>query len=354
MTTVSTSAPPVARAQDPAAWTRDDVAREPVHQLDAEQAGQLAALGRSVPLEARVLAGLDLRERLPALEPVMRSVHRALAAGRGFALLRGFPVDRLDTEQCCVAYWGLGSWLGQGVTQSSAGELVGQVRDRGAERLLTRGYQSSAALTFHVDLADIVGLLCVRAAREGGMSLAASSLRVFELMRAAHPEYVEALAGGFHWSRNGEQVAGESAYSARIPLFTVVDGLLSCRMNLSMIRRGAAESGVPLTGLQEAALDFIQRTAAREDLCWAARLAPGDIQFLNNYTALHSRTEFVDWPEPERRRLMLRLWVRDPGLRPLGPQSDLIRDEPLVYGLQGRTPAELAGTAARVPQENTR
>jgi hypothetical protein len=44
-------------------------------------------------------------------------------------------------------------------------------------------------------------------------------------------------------------------------------------------------------------------------------LLQGDMQFINNYTTLHARTEFEDFAEPERRRLMVRLWLRSFGLR---------------------------------------
>jgi hypothetical protein len=36
---------------------------------------------------------------------------------------------------------------------------------------------------------------------------------------------------------------------------------------------------------------------------------PGDIQWLKNSVVLHKRTEYVDWPEPERKRHLLRLWL---------------------------------------------
>ena len=33
----------------------------------------------------------------------------------------------------------------------------------------------------------------------------------------------------------------------------------------------------------------------------------GDIQLLNNHLIVHSRTDYEDWPEPERRRHLLRM-----------------------------------------------
>jgi len=38
---------------------------------------------------------------------------------------------------------------------------------------------------------------------------------------------------------------------------------------------------------------------------------------VHNHTMLHDRTGFEDWPEPERRRHLLRLWLAADGGRPL-------------------------------------
>jgi hypothetical protein len=49
-------------------------------------------------------------------------------------------------------------------------------------------------------------------------------------------------------------------------------------------------------------------------------LEPGDMQLLNNYVVLHSRTDFEDHAEPERRRHLLRLWLSIPQSQPAAAQ----------------------------------
>ena len=44
---------------------------------------------------------------------------------------------------------------------------------------------------------------------------------------------------------------------------------------------------------------------------------PGDIQVLHNHVTLHTRTAFEDWPGPERKRHLIRLWLTDWDGRPL-------------------------------------
>jgi TfdA family taurine catabolism dioxygenase TauD len=46
-------------------------------------------------------------------------------------------------------------------------------------------------------------------------------------------------------------------------------------------------------------------------------LQPGDIQLVHNHTILHDRTAFEDFPEPERKRHLLRLWLAPKGARTL-------------------------------------
>ncbi|MEM8652513.1 MAG: TauD/TfdA family dioxygenase, partial [Pseudomonadota bacterium] len=53
------------------------------------------------------------------------------------------------------------------------------------------------------------------------------------------------------------------------------------------------------------------------DLHLTMRLEPGDMQFVYNHAFLHDRTGFIDWPEPENRRHLLRLWLSMPQDREL-------------------------------------
>ncbi len=44
---------------------------------------------------------------------------------------------------------------------------------------------------------------------------------------------------------------------------------------------------------------------------------PGGIQLLHNHVTAHGRTIYQVWPETERKRNLLRLWLATPGGRPL-------------------------------------
>ena len=61
---------------------------------------------------------------------------------------------------------------------------------------------------------------------------------------------------------------------------------------------------------------------------------PGDMQFVYNHSLLHDRTDFVDWPDPSKRRHLLRLWLALPEYRPL-PQSFAARYGSITIGDRG-------------------
>jgi hypothetical protein len=64
-------------------------------------------------------------------------------------------------------------------------------------------------------------------------------------------------------------------------------------------------------------LDLYNEIASSPDLYLDMDLQPGDIQLLSNHTVLHARTDYEDFPESERKRHLLRLWISLPARAPL-------------------------------------
>ena len=67
-----------------------------------------------------------------------------------------------------------------------------------------------------------------------------------------------------------------------------------------------------LSSGDRALLDLYNEIAGSTDLHLDMDLEPGDIQLLSNHTILHARTDYEDFPEPERKRHLLRLWISLP------------------------------------------
>ena len=148
-----------------------------------------------------------------------------LAEGRGFVLLRGFPIDQLSAEEAELAYVGLGLQLGRPVGQDADAALLGHVRDEGVVRTdpSVRLYRTRQRQDFHTDGSDIVGLLCLTGARSGGESRIASSLGVHNEILRRRPDLLEVLYEPMHWDRNNEQSEGEAPFFS-LPVFNDVAG----------------------------------------------------------------------------------------------------------------------------------
>lgn len=200
------------------------------------------------------------------------------------------------------------------VSQNSYGEMLGDIYDEGVKMGAgrVRGYRTNQRLMFHTDRCDIVGLLCVRPARSGGVSSIVSSTRVYNEIVKHHPEYMQPLMNGYIHV-NVEEGGDLSTY--RVPVYSVHENVVSCRILRNTIENARKMGYAKYDDLETAALEYMDELVNCEDLRLDMMLERGDMQFINNYTTLHARTAFEDFPEPERRRHMVRLWLRSFGLR---------------------------------------
>lgn len=296
----------------PMAWRGGDITKEQVaFDLTAAQVGALEEiLGRVEK------AGLSMREigaehtRHPALDAPLEKVFHEIQHGRGITIVRGFPATRFSVEQISKMFWAVGAHFGRGVSQSARGDVLGHVRDEtppGQEES-ARGYTSRRELQLHTDLGQIVGLMCVRQSRGGGFSQYASGLAIHNELRARRPDLMPLYYRGFRYHRRGEQPADHPEITPyNVPVFSNVDGYV----NVFYVREIAAvamrDLGLEYTAEELDALDTFRETARQ--LQFETRLEPGEASFLNNLTTLHARSEFDDWDEADKKRLMLRLWL---------------------------------------------
>lgn len=308
----------------PSAWKGADMATRTdwIHVFDEEQVAEIDRALRAVQAKGLTLPEIG-REQfpLPRTSALLETCGKEVENGLGFVLLRGFPADRYTDEEVGIVFWGLGTYLGLPVTQNPRGELLGHVKDYGRKfgNLDVRGYETNARLSFHSDGCDVVGLMCLRRAKAGGESSVVSALTLHNEILERHPEYLEMLYRGFHYIRREAANTDAPVTPHRIPTFGQVDGLVSCRYIRAQIEAAATKTGKPLSALEIEALDFIDAVAHDPAIRLDMDLTVGDIQLCNNYAMLHSRTDFEDYPEPEKRRHMLRLWLTSRQRRPLPP-----------------------------------
>jgi hypothetical protein len=272
---------------------------------------------------ASVRAG-DLR--LPALESLLREFLDLDIRQRGFGLIRGFQVHRYTVEQCAMFFWALGTCMGKPVSQNADGDRLGAVRSKGLDydALNVRGYQTTAKLPFHCDPSDVVGLLCINKGLSGGLSSVVSGVSMYNRVLAEHPEYLELLYRGFRYDRRGEEAFYQTPISDPVPVFSYTAPHLSIRYVRKSIETAHQKLEQPFTAQELEVLDYMEELSQRESLVYSMMLEPGDMQFCNNYTVLHSRTAFEQ--DPERPRHLMRLWIKVPEIRSLAP--DLIEYDP--------------------------
>ena len=256
---------------------------------------------------------------LPTLEPRLHHILDEVLNGPGFVLIRSLPVMGWTRQQAAIAFLGIGVHLGNLRMQNAAGHLLGHVRDlgRSSQDPNTRIYQTHERQTFHTDSCDVVGLLCLQTARSGGLSSLVSSTTIFNEMRRRRPDLLAALLEPIETDRRGEVPPGGKPYFS-IPVFNPHDGLISAiyqRQYIESARR--FEEVAPLTAIQIEALDLLDEFANDADLNLMMALEPGDMQLVHNHTLFHDRTAFEDFPDSERKRHLLRLWVAPIDARPL-------------------------------------
>lgn len=326
----------------PAAWTGASLGDAPhrwAFDLEPAELDEIAAATARFKASGSALAGLSPRTfDVPRLAARLRRLlHEQLLDGPGFAVLRGLQVADLSIEEAAIAYLGVGAHLGSFRSQNARGHLLGHVRDLGLDirDATTRYYQTTRQLDYHTDSCDIVGLLCLKTPKAGGTSRVVSSVTLYNEILARRPDLLPELFHPFPTDRRGEIPPGLLPWFD-IPVFNWHEGLLTTIYSGQYIR--SAQRNHPaarrLTDREHEALDLLDSLADDPALRLEMAFRPGDMQFLHNHQVLHSRTDFEDWPDPGRKRHLLRLWLSPTAGRPL-PPAYALRYGSLVPGERG-------------------
>lgn len=310
----STPTPTRSPIRSSAAWRPADIADPSewtVELSEAERAEIVAAVGsaRSAGATAATIDAASFP--LPTLGTRVQAWSALLNEGRGFLLLRRFPVDLLDEADVELAYLGLGVHLGVPVGQDRDASILGHVRDEGVARSHPgiRLYRTKERQDFHADGADLVGLLCLQRARSGGESRIVSSAAIYNEILERRPDLLEVLYRPFAWDRNDEQSPGEDPFFS-MPVLADVAGTPRFFYIGWYIRDAQRHPEAPrLTSEQREAMELVEAIANDPAFHLEMDFQPGDVQFLNNARILHAREAYEDHDDPAQRRHLLRLWL---------------------------------------------
>lgn len=258
---------------------------------------------------------------LSSWAPVLDQARKELETGSGVFLLKGMDWNGMDLADIGRGFYTVACQLGTPVSQSAHGERLFHVQDQGHHigESKARGPNTRQALSFHTDRCDVIAFACIRQAAEGGDNLLASSAAIHNTMLDERPDLLRILYQPFFWLRHNVDTGNPSPWM-ELPVFAPHKGRFMANIMRVLILRGHQHPKLPpLTDLQRDALDRFESTARRSDICVQHCQEPGDMLFLNNLTVVHSRTEFRDHDDSERKRLLLRIWLSTPNSRELAP-----------------------------------
>ena len=307
----------------PSAWLGADMACNPdawLYQLTPDDVRELEAAATHFQS-----LGIDIGEISKETFPLTTFGHhiaglkQTLLSGVGLEVLRGLPIENYSQAFAATIFCGIGAHIGSARSQNADGHILGHVRDIGADANdpKSRIYQTSERQTFHTDSADVVGLLCIREAKEGGKSLLVSAETIYNRMKQERPDLLEKLFDPIATDRRGEIPDGAKPYM-EIPVLSWLEGYLTVFYQRQYIESAQRFDGVMrLSAEHVEALDMFDALANHPELCFDMQLQPGDMQFVYNHSQLHDRTGFLDWPDPNQRRHLMRLWLSIEGDRPL-------------------------------------
>lgn len=258
---------------------------------------------------------------LPALRAICQHLVEELEHGLGFFRLAGFPLEHLQNQDLETAFLLLGHVLGTPVSQTTEGEKVVHIQDKGYKlgEPMARGINTRVALDFHTDSCDVPALLCVRKAESGGVSRIVSSVSIHNAILEKNEQLAKVLYEPYYWLRpDWFDKKGDSFYP--MPIFTSCQGYFSSRYLRLFIEYAQENPVVPrLTEQQIEALDAIDQLTKDPNYFMEIPFEQGDIYFVNDHVTYHMRTEYKDYNSPELKRDLLRLWLSVPNSRPLSP-----------------------------------
>src|SRR6516162_9191935 len=211
-------------------------------------ATQLGDIERAVRQIKAAGLGLDDLQRehfeVPSLRPVIDEIRHQIKDGRGFVVVRRLPVEDYSKDEIGMIFWGIGTYLGRGLSQSVLGDRLGHVKDFSREDPLARAYRNRQELSPHTDSCDLVGLACLRNAKSGGVSQLTSALTVHNVMLEEYPESLERLYCGYVFHRRGEEKPGDLPHTPyRVPVYSNTEGKVSARYVRTYVEAGEAAAG---------------------------------------------------------------------------------------------------------------
>jgi len=290
-------------------------------ELDGDCIAELeaaAAIIEANPLPAEALTPRDFE--MPACQAAMARVHEQIYHSVGFAIIDRLPVDRLNNETATKLYWLLMSMISRPVAQKWDGTMLYDIVDTGQKALAGNGVRSSktnGGQGYHTDNAfnlppDFVALFCLQTAKEGGISGLVSFETVYNLLLNEYPDVLPRLYEPFFFDRQLEHAPDDERLSFK-PVFESDGKRLFANFSPRLVAQGYDVRDEEMDAKGREAIEALVEVSERTGLGKIFGFQRGQIQIVNNKQLGHRRTAYQDWSEPERRRHLVRIWLREAG-----------------------------------------
>jgi len=316
-----------APATGPSVWMGRDLEQTDswITRLTPRDIGELASAfsaveGKNIPVQEITAADFPL----PGLGVRLKALAAEVETGRGFGVIRGFPVGSYSEDACKIVSWGMCSYFGAGIPQSRQGDWINHVMDVSdqtsttrpeLEHILKRGQlrtnHAGGELDFHTDTTDILALFALRKAKAGGASRLVSSAMLHNLILRQHPEYLKALYDGYYYMSQTADNENDAprVSSRRVPVFTRKGDTVEGYYISQVVQRAIDRGNVRYNAIEDVAREQLQRTAEAPGVAFEFMLEPGDMLVAKNGAVMHARHDYEDYPELDRRRHLFRLWM---------------------------------------------
>lgn len=323
--TATKPTPVLTEIPSPMAWRGDELKQGEgwIYKLSAEELAELEELGTRFVEDDPDLRTVSKDEYpVVACKEAVAEWGRQVDTKRGFVLVRGLRSHLYSDALSAAIYYILGLHMGEPMRLNEYGDLMDSVyatSDKMMDDPTAKSSKIRDSLVYHSDSSDVVSLMCLRGAKQGGASCLVSGAQVFNEILRRRPDLAHLLLETYHWDwKRQDSEAPSNTYTS--PIIDLTDGVFSMYAGSTYIFTAQDYPGVPqLTEDQIEVIKLFDEIAYEPGVAIEMDFQPGDIQWLSNYAALHARQSFDDHPEPQRRRHLLRLWLHRKGDRPHVP-----------------------------------
>ena len=236
--------------------------------------------------------------------------------GVGLLIIDGKSFLGFSKDETTKIYEMICSMLGTLYNQNINSEKIVEIKDEGKSMVSGgRYHQTKQGGSYHTDsphwikVPDLIGLLCINKAKKGGISKFVSVYTIHNQLLKEQKDKLEILYEKFYFDKRGEFKNNEPKTISE-PILIFKDNRLYCRFLIDYIIAGHEIQNIPLSKLQQASLQSLEEISKEENNTLSYDLQPGDIVFFDNHRILHGRTVFEDYEDENKRRFLLRTWIK--------------------------------------------